>query len=511
MLVLILWVWIFLSLLAIVAYNVLSFYWLTPRHIRRVMASQGIRGPKPRFLIGNIKEMSSLVATTTCEDMTFIDHNIVGRIIPHYALWSKQYGKRFIFWVGSEPRMCLTDKNMIKEFFIKHNNHSGKSWLQQEGTKHFIGKGVLMANGMDWYHQRQIVTPAFMADKLKNYAEYMVQCTNEMLDYLSEALRSSGSTEVEIGQYMVQVTAEIICRTAFDSSYQKGKQIFETLTQLQHLCSQANQHLYFPGSRFFPNKYNREIKSKKKEMENLLKEIIASRKESIATSHRTDLLSLLLSETNKTKSKKKIDVQMVMDECKTFFFAGHETSSTLLTWTIMLLASNTEWQTRVRAEVLHVLNGQTPLPEQLHKLILLNMVINESMRLYPPAFPFPRMVFEDIRLGDLDIPKGLSIWVPILAINRSEDIWGKDAKEFKPERFADAQTSTPGKLFMPFGMGPRTCIGQAFALREAKIVLALLLSRFSFTISENYRHAPVNVLTLKPKYGVPVHLKPLSS
>lgn len=136
------------------------------------------------------------------------------------------------------------------------------------------------------------------------------------------------------------------------------------------------------------------------------------------------------------------------------------------------------------------------------------MVINESLRLYPPASLLPRMAFEDIKLGDLHIPKGLSIWIPVLAIHHSEEIWGPDVNEFNPDRFA-SRSSGSGRNFIPFAAGPRNCVGQAFALMEAKIILAMLISRFSFTISDNYRHAPVIVLTMKPKYGVQIRLKPL--
>lgn len=137
------------------------------------------------------------------------------------------------------------------------------------------------------------------------------------------------------------------------------------------------------------------------------------------------------------------------------------------------------------------------------------MVINESLRLYPPATVLPRMAFEDIKVGDLEIPKGLSIWIPVLAIHHSDELWGKDANEFKPERFTSKPFS--GGRFIPFATGPRNCIGQGFALMEAKIILAMFLSKFSFTISDSYRHAPVSVLTIQPKYGVQVYLTPLNS
>lgn len=268
-------------------------------------------------------------------------------------------------------------------------------------------------------------------------------------------------------------------------------------------------------------------------------EIIQSRKDCVeigrSSSYGNDLLGMMLNEMQKKKdSGFGLSLQLIMDECKTFFFAGHETTALLLTWTSMLLASNPTWQDKVRAQVAEVCNGATPSVEHLSKLTVvhiqfiilpsfftcsdgalqisflqLNMVINESMRLYPPATVLPRMAFEDIKLGDLHIPKGLSIWIPVLAIHHSEELWGKDANEFNPDRFA-GKMFAPGRHFIPFAAGPRNCIGQSFAMMEAKIILAMLVSRFSFTISPNYQHAPVVVLTIKPKHGVQICLKLLN-
>ncbi|KAL7232058.1 hypothetical protein ACSBR2_010136 [Camellia fascicularis] len=495
-----------------VAYETLTCYWITPRRIKKIMEKQGVRGPKPRFLVGNILDMASLVSKSTARDMDSISHDIVDRLLPHFLHWSKLYGKRFIYWNGIEPRMCITETELIKELLSRYSTKAGKSWLQQQGSKHFIGRGLLMANGDDWHHQRHIVAPAFMGDKLKGYADYMVDCTKTMVQSLENAVEM-GQTEFEIGEYMARLTADIISRTEFDCSYEKGKQIFHLLTVLQQLCAQASRHLCLPGSRFFPSKYNREIKSLKMEVERLLMEIIQSRRDCVeigrSSSYGNDLLGMLLNEMQKKRSGNgfSLNLQLIMDECKTFFFAGHETTALLLTWTVMLLASNPQWQDKVRAEVKQVYNGGVPSVDHLSKLTLLNMVINESLRLYPPASVLPRMAFEDIKLGDLNIPKGLSIWIPVLAIHHSEELWGKDVNEFNPDRFA-SKSFAPGR-FIPFAAGPRNCVGQAFAMMEAKIILAMLISRFSFTISENYRHAPVIVLTVKPKYGVQIRLKPL--
>ncbi|KAJ8761765.1 hypothetical protein K2173_004576 [Erythroxylum novogranatense] len=496
-----------------VALETLSCYYLTPRRIKRIMARQGVHGPKPRPLMGNILEMASLISQSISRDLDTINHDIVGRLLPHYVLWTKTYGKRFIYWNGIEPRMCITETELIKELLTKYSTKAGKSWQQQQGSKHFIGRGLLMANGQDWYHQRHIVAPAFIGSKLKSYAGNMVECTKKMLQTLQSEVES-GQTEFEIGEYMTRLTADIILRTEFGSCYEKGKHIFDLLTKLQRLCAQASRRLWFPGSRLLPSKYNREIKSLKTEVERMLQKIIQSRKDclEIGRSHSfgNDLLGMLLNEMQKKGgSGFSLSQQLIMDECKTFFFAGHETSALLLTWTIMLLASNPTWQEKVRAEVNQVCNGDTPSVDHLSSLTLLNMVINESLRLYPPATLLPRMAFEDIKLGDLHIPKGLSIWIPVLAIHHSEELWGKDANEFNPDRFM-SKSFAPGKHFIPFAAGPRNCIGQTFAMMEAKIVLAMLISRFRFTISDSYRHAPVTVLTIKPKYGVQLYLNSLN-
>ncbi|BAT07989.1 Os09g0403300 [Oryza sativa Japonica Group] len=156
------------ALLLRAAWVTLSCYWLTPMRIRRAMAAQGVRGPPPRPLVGNLREVSALVARATADDMPSLSHDIVGRLMPHYVLWSGTYGKLFVYLYGSEPRLCLTDTALIKEFLSsKYAHATGKSWLQRQGTKHFIGGGLLMANGARWAHQRHVVAPAFMADKLK--------------------------------------------------------------------------------------------------------------------------------------------------------------------------------------------------------------------------------------------------------------------------------------------------------------------------------------------------------
>ncbi|GJN16171.1 hypothetical protein PR202_gb03131 [Eleusine coracana subsp. coracana] len=513
-----------LLLLARAAWVTLCCYVLTPVRIRRALAGQGVRGPPARLLVGNLRDVSALVAEATAGDVGSLNHDIVGRLLPHYVRWSKAYGKLFVYWYGSEPRVCVTDPGMVRELLSSRHAHAtGKSWMQRQGARHFIGGGLIMANGAAWVHQRHVVAPAFMADRLKGRVGHMVECTRGAVRALREAVAREGN-EVEVGKHMARLAGDIIARTEFDTSYDTGKRIFSLIEELQRLTARSSRYLWVPGSQYFPSKYRREIRRLNAELERLLQESIQRSRE-IADEGRTPssacgmgLLGMLLAETEKKNKKKRnsddkgepgYDAQMMIDECKTFFFAGHETSALLLTWAIMLLATNPAWQDRARAEVAAVCGDAPPTADHLPKLTVLQMVINETLRLYPPATLLPRMAFEDITLGsgELRVPRGASVWIPVLAIHHDEAVWGPDAHEFRPDRFASGR----GRFFLPFASGPRNCVGQAYAMVEAKVVLAMVLASFRFGISDEYRHAPVNVLTLRPRHGVPVRLLPLAT
>ncbi|KAI0523551.1 hypothetical protein KFK09_005946 [Dendrobium nobile] len=183
------------------------------------------------------------------------------------------------------------------------------------------------------------------------------------------------------------------------------------------------------------------------------------------------------------RENESISLDDIIDECKTFYFVGQETTSMMLSWTSFLLALNPEWQEKIRLEILQLFRDRKRLTSEdfsaIAKLRKMTMVINESMRLYPPVLAIFRTVAQDCKVGNVLLPKGMQIQISTLVLHHNRNIWGEDAQLFLPERFAG--NISGGDAFFPFGVGPRICVGQGLAMLEAKLALAMILQRYSFT------------------------------
>ncbi|XP_057827302.2 cytochrome P450 CYP72A616 isoform X2 [Cryptomeria japonica] len=194
---------------------------------------------------------------------------------------------------------------------------------------------------------------------------------------------------------------------------------------------------------------------------------------------------------------------------KSVDYAGQETTTILLTWTMILLGMHQDWQELARKEVLEVC-GKTDFPnaDTVNGLKIMGMIFNESLRLYPPIIALLRKTEKPMKLGRLSIPAGTQLQIPILEMHHDPSLWGDNVNEFNPERFREgiSKAAEHPIAFMPFSLGPRVCIGQNFALIEAKVALTLILQQFFFVISPNYIHAPVHSFTLKPQFGAQVIL-----
>uniref|UniRef100_A0A0E0DR95 Cytochrome P450 n=1 Tax=Oryza meridionalis TaxID=40149 RepID=A0A0E0DR95_9ORYZ len=298
-----------------------------------------------------------------------------------------------------------------------------------------------------------------------------------------------------------EARAEFEIDCGIGSSYEEGKRVFELQEEQLKLTILAMRTVYIPGFRFVPTKKNRRRHMLNQEVRNSLRKLIEinGRK----CEHSNNLLGMMLS-ASKLGSEFRMGIEEIIDGCKTFYFTGKETTANLLTWATLLLALHQEWQNKARDEVFQACGkSEYPNAENLSNLKIVNMVLKETLRLYPPAMFLNRMVNRDVKLGKLDIPAGTQLHFPILDIHHDVSIWGADADEFDPSRFAEGKSYHLGAYF-PFGIGPTICVGQNLTMVEAKVALAMILQRFALVVSPSYVHAPMHGVTLQPQYGAQV-------
>jgi cytochrome P450 len=261
-----------------------------------------------------------------------------------------------------------------------------------------------------------------------------------------------------------------------------------------------------------------------REIDALLLDIIDARRHAGGGAEkRKDLLSLLLAAGKKDGGKRVMTSRELVDECKTFFFGGHETTALAVSWTLLMLAAHPEWQHALRDELREV-TGDGPLDAAaLSKLTKMGWVLNEVLRLYPPSPNVQRQALHDVTLTDASsddegapttvIPKGTNMWIDVVAMHHDEELWGSDANEFRPERFAaGAQGGCRHRLgYLPFGFGGRICVGRNLTGMEYRVVLAMVLRRFELAVAPEYRHAPRIMLSLRPSDGIQLLLTPLAA
>ncbi|KAI5076562.1 hypothetical protein GOP47_0008627 [Adiantum capillus-veneris] len=352
------------------------------------------------------------------EPMPSMSHAAAHRLQPHLHLWSKTYGDYFVFWFGFQARYVLKDPEQAKELLTIKSEHFGKTTRRPDAND-LIGNGLLVLNGEKWAQHRHIVNSAFFVEKLKAMALVMVDLTNVMMKNWESCIKRNES--IDVAREFKILTADIIAHTAFGSSFAEGKLVFEMQDKQQLLFSKLMSAPYIPGYRFLPTPKNRYRNNLKTRIHEVLGQIIQKREalieavrgdhDVLGSMYGNDLLGLMLAanrgELQGNQRSFTMGLDELIDECKTFFFAGHETTATLLTFMFLLLAAHQEWQECLREEVFEAC-GKTQLPtvESLNQLKLVGMVINETLRLYPPATAIYREADTDMSLGETLVPAG---------------------------------------------------------------------------------------------------------
>ncbi|XP_048538477.1 cytochrome P450 734A1-like isoform X1 [Triticum urartu] len=491
---------VLLAVLAYVLRVLRSLVWV-PHRLERRLRRQGIRGPPRRLISGNGADYGALLAAAQSKPLASFHHAIVGRVAPHYREWAARYGRPFVFWFGprswlvfSSPEVAKAALNDSTGTFDKAGNGGGGNPLARQ----LIGEGLVGLTGEKWAHHRRVISPAFNMERVKGWIPEMSAIASSMLDKWEVQGGTHTEFEIDASKEFQTLSSDVISCVAFGSSYEEGKRIFQLQEEQIKLALIAMRTFYFPGFRFVPTKKNRRRHSLNQEIRSSLRKLIETNGRKCEDSK--NLLGLMLS-ASKTDNEFKMGIEEIIDECKTFYFAGKETTANLLTWATLLLALHKEWQDKARDEVYQVCGKHKhPNAENLSSLKIVNMVLKETLRLYPPALFVNRTVTRDVKLGKLDIPAGTQLNLPIIDIHHDVDIWGANAEEFDPSRFADGKSYHLGAYF-PFGIGPAICVGQNLAMVEAKLALAMVLQQFALDVSSSYVHAPMKVMTLQPQYG----------
>ncbi|XXG45565.1 hypothetical protein AAC387_Pa02g0619 [Persea americana] len=477
-----------------------SLFW-APWKLQLHFQRQGLRGPPRHPIFGNSGEIRDLIARAQSEPLAAgFGHEIMERVMPHYYHWSRRYGKTFVYWFGLKPRIALADPDLIKEVLVNASGCFEKVGFNPLSGQLF-GQGLVGLKGDKWARHRRIANSAFNMERVKGWVPEITASTRNMLEKWERNGLDGHEFEIEVHKELHNLTADIISRTAFGSNYEEGKLVFQLQEEQMLLVSQAIRSVYIPGFRFIPTKKNRRRWILEKKIRESLRKLIEINGEVSQSSK--NLLGLMTFTNRNQEEGERIGIEEIIDECKTFYFAGKETSANLMTWVLLLLGLHQEWQTRARGEVVRVCGSHSsPTIESLTLLKLIGMIIDESLRLYPPAVMLMRQSCKDVKLGAMVIPANTQLYLPMTAIHHDTKLWGEDAEKFNPFRFSE--TRKHFAAFFPFGLGPRICVGQNLATVEVKIVLAMILQRFSFIFSPSYVHAPMQLLTLQPQYGAQI-------
>ena len=409
----------------------------------------------------------------------------------------RKYGDVAYYKLGPLRVYQLNSPILARQILVEQSEKFYKPRFIKRAFDPFAGSGLFTSDGELWKRQRKLMQPAFQHHQLGSYGEIMV----------SHALRATDSFrdgEVrEISAEMTKLTLGVVVKSLFGADFTRqseeiGELMMAVLEATNRRLAQAVQ---IPA--WVPTRRNLREKRALTRLEAMLRGIIQERRKS--GEERTDLLTVLLKAVDEESGSGMSDKQL-RDEMMTLFLAGHETTANALTWTWYLLSQNQSVEAKLHEELRKVLQGRPPVAADLPQLPYLEMVIRESMRLYPPAPGFAREPLEDVNIGGYLVPKGSLIAVNTFALHRDSRFF-PDPERFDPERFAEGwEERIPRYAYLPFGAGPRVCIGNGFAMMEARLIAATIAQRWQLSLEPGQKVVPLQVVTVRPKDGLRMRL-----
>jgi cytochrome P450 len=405
---------------------------------------------------------------------------------------SRNYGDMVHFRLGPfRHAYFLNHPDFIREVLITKPEKFFKGPGLKRNTRNTIGQGLLTSEG-DWHkRQRKLIQPAFHAMRITAYGQVMVSYAQQLM------ARWRDAQTFDMHHAMMTLTRDIVAKTLFDADVsEEGEVIAEAITLgIETLNRRVINPLYLPD--WAPTPGNRKRRAAGELLDRVIMGMIEQRR--AAGEDRGDLLSMLVLSVDDSGA---MSTKQAHDEALTLFVAGHETTANALSWTWYLLSQHPEVEANLHAELASVLGGRAPTVADLERLPYTEMVVKESLRLYPPAWIQSREAAADVEIGGVTIPKGSILLMSQYAMHHSARYFD-DPERFIPERWTvEFEKRLPKGAYFPFGGGPRVCIGQAFAMMEARLILATIAQQYRLELVPGQVVEPEPLITLRPKNGL---------
>jgi cytochrome P450 len=394
--------------------------------------------------------------------------------------------------LGPVKMYQFADPELIHEILVEKADKFHKGAVMKRGLVPFIGNGLVTSDGDFWRRQRKLAQPAFHAKRIENYAGTMVDHTLNMLENWRD-----GRT-IRIDREMMKLTLGIACKTLFDTDVSgDAERVAVLLAEVLDITNERfSAVINLPE--WLPTPKRARTAKLIAELDAIIQRFIDERRKT--NEDRGDLLSMLI--LAEDENGEHMSDKQLRDEVMTLFFAGHETTANALTWAWYLLSQHAEVRQKLWAEVDSVLGGRAPTLADLSNLPYSDRVIKEALRLYPPAPGMNREPIEDVTVGGYDVPKGVQLSLSIYAMHRSARYF-ENPEQFEPERFSpEREKQIPRYAYLPFGGGPRVCIGNMFAMMEARLVLATVAARYDLALLPEPQVVPEQLVTIRPRYGI---------
>jgi cytochrome P450 len=425
---------------------------------------------------------------------------------PHAFLLqiARQYGDVVRYPVGPLAVYLVVHPDGVKRVLQDNAKNYSKDTFQYNLLSSITGRGLLTSDGDFWLRQRRLAQPAFHKQRIAGFIGLITGCAEAML------ARWDGSAArgepVDVAAEMMHVALQIVGKALF--SVEIGDEADElaqaTLVVLDHIVGRARTFGIVP--QWLPTPGNLRYRRALRRLEGAVNTTIASRRRAPGDTARADLLAMLMSARDAETGEGMTDRQL-RDEMITVLIAGHETVASALAWAWYLLATDPAAEAKLHAELAAVLGGRAPEVDDLPDLRYTLAVFEEALRLYPPAWIITRKALADDEIGGYRVPANALVVTSPYVTHRQAAVWS-DPEAFDPDRFSEARVAgRPRFAYYPFGGGPRVCIGDQFALTEARLIIASVAQRYRLRLVPGHPIAVEPGVTLRPKHGLMMTLE----